>query len=364
MYFQQTVRQQAISNEAEGSAAKHTDLTTSQKTVRLSEKDRKETGKLSKRQEEETAIVKAVLSVLIPVDMKTSQFYIFFRDTFPIASQVPLFQQYIEEAEKNQLQDAITEELQQKQFYCDTNIICSAVTLYQTLKFSQAVMLIGPSGSGKTTCYSTLAGAINSLAAKADKYVSEKDRVIKGDTPQIFGCFCENTGWQDGAVAKALRDSERHERTSSETSNKKDESDETPLVKWLIMDGEPVGKPGWLDYLTTLCNSQDPFLCLSSGETLLSHSCLKLLLEITDLRDANPSTVTRCSLVYFTGTDLWKSIWKSELKVLSFKHKLTALIKHKKLMYCCKSCVHLWTEKRKLKMTATLRQDTWCTDRG
>ncbi|XP_008294462.1 dynein heavy chain domain-containing protein 1 [Stegastes partitus] len=350
MYFQQTVRQQAISNEAEGSAAKHTDLTTSQKTVRLSEKDRKETGKLSKRQEEETAIVKAVLSVLIPVDMKTSQFYIFFRDTFPIASQVPLFQQYIEEAEKNQLQDAITEELQQKQFYCDTNIICSAVTLYQTLKFSQAVMLIGPSGSGKTTCYSTLAGAINSLAAKADKYVSEKDRVIKGDTPQahpqisasdwssvdtlvlfpnamfheeIFGCFCENTGWQDGAVAKALRDSERHERTSSETSNKKDESDETPLVKWLIMDGEPVGKPGWLDYLTTLCNSQDPFLCLSSGETLLSHSCLKLLLEITDLRDANPSTVTRCSLVYFTGTDLWKSIWKSELKVLSFKHKLS-----------------------------------------
>uniref|UniRef100_A0AAQ5XW98 AAA+ ATPase domain-containing protein n=1 Tax=Amphiprion ocellaris TaxID=80972 RepID=A0AAQ5XW98_AMPOC len=351
LHLKQNVKQRAIS---------HTDLMTSQNMpVQLSEKDRKETEKFSKLRSsrlsvmwsllEETAIVKAVLSVLIPVHMKASQFYTFFRDTFPIASQFPLFQHYIEEAEKNQLQDAVTEELQQKQFHCDTNITCSAITLYQTLQFSKAVMLIGPSGSGKTTCYSVLAEALNTLAAKAEKYVCEKDRVIKRDTPQadphisasnwssvdtlvlfpnamsheeIFGCFCEKTGWQDGAFAKVLRDVERRERTS-EICKKKNESDKTPVVKWLIMDGEPVGKPGWLDYLTTLCNSQDPFLCLSSGETLLSQSHLKLLMEITDLQDASPSTVTRCSLVYFTGTDLWKSIWKSELGALSVKHKLS-----------------------------------------
>ncbi|XP_051802066.1 dynein heavy chain domain-containing protein 1 isoform X2 [Acanthochromis polyacanthus] len=359
LHLQQNVKQRAISNRA--NAVEHTDLTTSQKMpVQLSEKDRKDTEKLSELHSshlsvvwsllEETAIVKAVLSVLIPVHMKASQFYILFRDAFPIASHFHLFQHYIEEAEKNQLQDAITEELQQKQFHCDANITCSAVTLYQTLQFSKAVMLIGPSGSGKTTCHSVLAEALNSLAAKAEKYVSEKGRVIKGDTPQadahisasnwssvntlvlfpnamsheeIFGWFCEKTGWQDGAAAKVLRDVERRERTSSEICNKKNESDETPAMKWLIMDGEPVGKPGWLDYLTTLCNSQDPFLCLSSGETLLSQSHLKLLMEITDLQHASPSAVTRCSLVYFTGTDLWKSVWKSELGALSFKHKLS-----------------------------------------
>uniref|UniRef100_A0A3Q0R7P0 Dynein heavy chain hydrolytic ATP-binding dynein motor region domain-containing protein n=1 Tax=Amphilophus citrinellus TaxID=61819 RepID=A0A3Q0R7P0_AMPCI len=278
------------------------------------EEDGKKTEKASKSHRcyltvvqslmEEEAIVRAVLSVLLP-DMKASQFYTLFKEAFPIACQFPLVQQYIEEDEKNQLEAAVREELQEKHFYCDADIICSALTLYQTMKSSQAVMLIGPSGSGKTTCYSALAGAFNSLAAKTVEE-RDKDNMIERGSPQLFGCFCEKRGWQDGALTKVLRDSERHEHT----------------LKWLVMDGEPVGQPCWLDYLTTLCSSQDAFLCLSSGETLLSQSKLKLLMEITDLRDASPSVVTRCSLVYFTGNDLWKSVWKREMNTLSLNHKL------------------------------------------
>lgn len=359
MHLQQSVRQQEISIEANGSAAEQTDLTSSQNvTARVVEKNGKETEKpftlrrshLSVIQGlmEEKAIVKAILSVLIPVlyeHKKASQFYNIFKGIFPIACQFPLFQQYIQEEEKNQLKDALKEELRSKWFQCDTEIISSALTLYQTMKLSQAVMLIGPSGSGKTTCYCALAGALNRLAAKAVEYVFEKDNMIEGDIPQaephfsasawnavyslvlfpnamsqeeVFGSFCEKRGWQDGAVAKALRDSQRYEPTSSTICNKK--SNQAPIVKWLVMDGKPVGQPGWLDYLTTLCSPENPFLCLSSGETLPSH--LKLLMEITDLRDASPSAVTRCSLVYFTGTNLWKTVWKSEMEALSSEHKL------------------------------------------
>lgn len=351
IHLQQSERQ---CDEAKGAAAE-------EMTARVVEKDRKETETPSRLRSshlsiiqglmEETAIVKAILSVFLPVlyeHKKASQFYIIFKDTFPIVCQFPLFKQYIEEEEKNQLKDAVTEELRRKRFDSDNEIISSALTLYQTMSFSQAVMLIGPSGSGKTTCYSVLAGALNHLAAKAVEYVFENENIIEGDTPQaepqisasawnsvdtvvlfpnamsheeLFGCFCEKRGWQDGAVAKVLRDTEWHEPKSLTICNNMKKSDQTP-VKWLVMDGNPVGQPGWLDYLTTLCSPEDPFLCLSSGETLPSQSHLKLLMEITDLRDASPSAVTRCSLVYVTGTDLWKALWKSEMDVLTFEHKL------------------------------------------
>ncbi|XP_031144859.1 dynein heavy chain domain-containing protein 1 [Sander lucioperca] len=361
MHLQQSVRQQEISDEAKGATAEQTALAPLQNvTTRVVEKDTKDTEKPSKFSSshlsiiqglmEETAIVKAILTVFSPIlyePKKASQFYITFKNTFPIACQLPLFQPYIEEEEKKQLKDAVTEELQKKQFHSDTEIISSALTLYQTMKISQAVMLIGPLGSGKTTCYCALAGALNHLAAKGLDYVFESDYMIEGDTPQaepqisastwnsvdtvvlfpnamshkeVFGCFCENRGWQDGAVGKVLRDLERREPKSSTICSNRKKSDQTQ--KWLIMDGNPVGQPGWLDYLTTMCSPEDPFLRLSSGEALPSQSHLKLLMEITDLSDASPSAVTRCSLVYVTGTDLWKAVWKSETNALFFEHKL------------------------------------------
>ncbi|XP_040891858.1 dynein heavy chain domain-containing protein 1 [Toxotes jaculatrix] len=362
-HLKKCARQREISDEAKTSTAEKTDLMSSQNvSARDVQKDSKESEKpprlcsshlsIVRSLMEESAIVRAILSVLLPVlydPKKASQFHIIFKNTFPIACQFPLFQQYIEEEEKNQLKDAVAEEIQRKRFHADTEIICSTLTLYQTMKFSQAVLLIGPPGSGKTACYSALAGALNSLAAKAVEYVTENDSIIKGGTPQsdsqisasnwnsvdtvvlfpnamshdeIFGCFCGKRGWQDGAVPKVLRISERWEHTSSKLWSNKKKSDQMPTVKWLVMDGEPVGQPGWLDYLTTLCDPEDPFLFLSSGETLSSQSYLKLLMEVTDLSNASPSAVTRCSLVNFTGTDLWKAVWKNEMDALCCQHRL------------------------------------------
>ncbi|KAM4595719.1 dynein heavy chain domain-containing protein 1 [Fundulus diaphanus] len=319
--------------------------------------DKKETTKLPKLRNsqllviqalmEETAIVKAILSVLIPEHKKASQFYTILKDTFPIASQFPDFQKYIPERENNQLQDAVVKEMQELRLYYDMQAINQALTLYQALKFSQMVILIGPSGSGKTTCYSILAGAVNRLASTKDAQgtTSINNRDASHVDPQIpalnwcyidtlhlfpnamshdelFGSSCEKSGWKDGAIAKVLKDSRRYDRTCFEIHKNEPDSKAISLVKWLVMDGEPIGQPCWLDYLTTLCNSQDPHLCLPSGETVLSLSQVNLLSEMTDLQDASPSAVTRCGLVYFTQTDLWKAIWRSEMNALSVEHKL------------------------------------------
>ncbi|XP_053275768.1 dynein heavy chain domain-containing protein 1 isoform X2 [Pleuronectes platessa] len=351
IHLNQSVRQQQMSDEARRAAAENTDPVSPED---VSDRDPDPTLQSSRlliiqSLMEERALVEGIISVLLPVlydHKKVLGFCTIFKDAFPIALEFPLFQQYFEEEKNIQLKLAITEELQWKQLHPDKETICNALTLYQTMESSQAVLLIGPSGSGKTTCHSALAGAIDSLAAKAMENVFENDSLTRGDSPQaepqiwnsvdtvvlfpnamsheeLFGRFYEKRGWQDGAIAKVVRDSGRWEHTRSKVFNNKRRRDQTPRAKWLVMDGEPVGQPGWLDYLTTLCNPEDPFLLLSSGEKLVStQSSLKLLMEITDLSDATPSAVTRCSFIHFTGSDLWKAVWKKQMDVLHSEYKL------------------------------------------
>ncbi|KAK0151390.1 Dynein heavy chain domain-containing protein 1 [Merluccius polli] len=293
---------------------------------------------------EEKAAVNAIYTVLLPALTEcgmASDFRKICEETFPTARSFPFPPQKIEEKEQNLLKFAITEELKRTGLSMDTHMIPNVLALYEALKFSQAVLLLGPSGCGKTTCSRVLAGSLRRLATKAGEAPNEavtadvnslksadRNPVSTWSTvetvilfpnamthQEFLGGLCEERGWRDGAFTKVLREAEDY---SSMFPQHKRASDRTRKVKWLVMDGEPLGQPGWLDYYSSLSSSEDPGLCLPSGERILpGQSALKLLAELTDLSDASPSSVTRCSVMYFTGTDLWKSVWKAELEALS-----------------------------------------------
>lgn len=44
--------------------------------------------------------------------------------------------------------------------------------------------------------------------------------------------------------------------------------------------------------------------------------------EVTNLGDSTPSVVTHCSLVYVSGENLWRSVWKCQMDVLSREHNV------------------------------------------
>ncbi|XP_053710883.1 dynein heavy chain domain-containing protein 1 isoform X1 [Synchiropus splendidus] len=299
---------------------------------------------------EEMAIVKALVAVLSPLfdsAEAASKFNTIFKDVFPVACQLPLIHKGIEEEENEKLKAAITETLQRMRLHCDEEILCNALKLYQSLKYSHSVMLVGLSGSGKTTCYQALARALNTLVTRGGEYVaeysSEESNIkshdsISGSTwsfanitvlypnalslEEMFGCYCEVQGWLEGAIVKILRDSERHESANfimSCTSK----IDRRPVVKWLVMDGDSVGHPSWFDCLSTMNNMEKPFYFISSGEILEpSQSHFKLLMEMTDLSDACPSSVAKASVVYFTQTDFWKAVWTSAARNISDEHRI------------------------------------------
>nr|XP_057943574.1 dynein heavy chain domain-containing protein 1-like isoform X2 [Doryrhamphus excisus] len=312
---------------------------------------------------EEIAFVKAIHSVLsqiIYMPEKALQFNSIFKDMFPIACQLPFILQYTKEEQDNGLIEAVKDELEHQLCQSNSEIICQVCTLYQTLRLSRAVILVGPSGSGKTTCYNTLAGALSKLADKtyiSDKKLKTGNTCIEQQTwsyvntvvlfpnamshEELFGRFSDKTGWQDGAMAKALRDSGRHKLRKLEGKN---QSPDTKAEKWLIMDGKPVGQPGWLDHMAVLSTYEEPSLTLPSGETLVpSESHFKLLVETTDLSHASPSAMTYCSLIHFTGNDLWKDVWTSEMDSICYSHILD------------QETLKMWTELAEDLFPSTLR---------
>ncbi|XP_026076980.1 dynein heavy chain domain-containing protein 1 [Carassius auratus] len=290
---------------------------------------------------EEQAAIKGVLSVMqytVSDPKIASQFCKISEQIFPKARYFSSPQLFTDEGEQNILRYLVIDELQQQGIYTDTQTLHNVLILHEVLKRSNVVVLVGPAGSGKTTLYKALSSALQKLSRARDiestgdptgdfndiyHYLSKpcwtsvSTEVIFPNTlslKQFFGGYCgQDNSWFDGVFTKALRHSEQ---PLPITPCKRKITVQKQLEKWIVLDGDPLGRPAWMDSLTTLCDLENPYLCLSSGEKI-KPSKLKILAEITDLGDSSPSVVTHCSLVYVSGENLWRSVWKSEMNVLS-----------------------------------------------
>ncbi|XP_051531516.1 dynein heavy chain domain-containing protein 1 [Myxocyprinus asiaticus] len=297
---------------------------------------------------EEQAVIKGVLSAMqftVSDSKRASQFLTIFEEIFPEARYFSSLQKS-EEREQNVLTNAVKEELQQRQFYAERQMLQNVLILYQALKLSNVVVLIGPAGSGKTTLYQALAGALQKLAKAIAADFIEDDHYSSCPCwttvnteilfpnsfshEEFFGSTCDlYKSWCDGAFTKALRHSKQHELSPMASCKSKNKTVQMiKRVKWIVLDGDPLGKPSWLDSLTTLCDLESPFLWLSSGEKVQPlRAELKILAEIINLGEASPSLVTHCNLVYVSGENMWRAVWKSEMDVLSRVHNLDKIIR-------------------------------------
>ncbi len=291
---------------------------------------------------EEQAAIKGVLSVMqytVSDPKRASQFCKMCEEIFPKARYFLSPQLFTDEGEQKIVRTLVIDEFHQQGLYADMQIPHNVLILHEALKLSNVVVLVGPAGSGKTTLYQALASALQKLSGtrKVDPKGDFKDiyhyfpkpcwtsvstEVIFPNTlshKQFFGgYFGLDNSWIDGAFTKALRHSGQHLPIAP---SKSEETLQKPQEKWIVLDGDPLGRPGWLDSLTTLCDLEHPHLYLSSGEKI-EPSRLKIIAEITNLGDSTPSVVTHCSLVYVSGENLWRSVWKSEMNVLSTEHNI------------------------------------------
>ncbi|XP_035240223.1 dynein heavy chain domain-containing protein 1 [Anguilla anguilla] len=312
---------------------------------------------------EEQAVIKAVTLAVASAIVdpgKASHFHAIFEEMFPGARCPPHRLQGREEKQQEALKAAVVEELQDAGLQPSPSALSTALALYRALKLSRAVVLLGQAGSGKTTCYRALAGALRRLAGRAAEedgpgggsssaaegtgtgapspaaaWSSVDTAVVFPNalsTEELWGGFSGPQGcWQYGAITKALRESQELSNTKSPTTESsvphppqrsRGQGGGPRTAKWLVLDGEPLGRPGWLDPLCTLCDPKDPFLSLPTGEqlrpppALWGRGELKVLVEATGLEDASPAAVARCGLVLHSAGELWRAVWRAQLEAL------------------------------------------------
>jgi dynein heavy chain len=98
----------------------------------------------------------------------------------------------------------------------------------------------------------------------------------------------------------------------------------TDLPKWIVLDGDV--DPEWIESLNTVMDD-NKMLTLASNERIALNPTMRLIVEVADLRNATPATVSRGGVLFVNERDIgWKPYadsWVDGRQNVSSKNMLT-----------------------------------------
>ncbi|KAI9004406.1 dynein heavy chain [Hyaloraphidium curvatum] len=181
------------------------------------------------------------------------------------------------------LEDAIRKAAIESGLQADDNFVLKVVQLEELLAVRHSVFIIGPPGSGKSQVWKTLSKA-KSIMGKRCLTTDLDPKAVTTD--ELYGCVHPTTReWKDGLFSSLLRD------MASANAD----------VKWIVLDGDI--DPNWIESLNTVMDD-NKVLTLASNERIPLQPNMRLLFEISDLRNATPATVSRAGILYLNASDI------------------------------------------------------------
>jgi dynein heavy chain len=113
--------------------------------------------------------------------------------------------------------------------------------------------------------------------------------------------------WKDGVLSVIMRDMNKNNGPYKLTQ----------FYKWIILDGDV--DPEWIESLNTVMDD-NKVLTLVSQERIPLTPEMRLLLEVSNLRNATPATVSRGGVLFINDSDVgWKPYFESWMS--KFKKK-------------------------------------------
>jgi len=165
------------------------------------------------------------------------------------------------------------------------------VQLSEILEVRHCCFVIGPSGCGKTTVWKTLAQAYINRGQETI-YDVINPKAVSSD--ELFGYMTKSKEWKDGVLSNIMRN-------QSKNLDKYKQSQEW---KWVILDGDI--DPEWIESLNTVMDD-NKLLTLVSNERIPLTPAMRLLFEVSNLKNATPATVSRGGVLFVNESDVgWK----------------------------------------------------------
>jgi len=165
------------------------------------------------------------------------------------------------------------------------------------------MFVIGTPGVAKTTIWKNMAEAFCKLDHETIYDIVDPKAV---NSDELFGCMNVKTKeWRDGVLSVMMRDMVKCQGKFKPTQK----------YKWVILDGDV--DPMWIESLNTVMDD-NKVLTLVSQERIPLTASMRLIIEVSHLKNATPATVSRGGVLFVNEGDIG---WRPYMDTWMAKYK-------------------------------------------
>jgi len=185
----------------------------------------------------------------------------------------------------------------------EEGFIQKCVELAEILVVRHCMFVIGTPGVAKTTIWKNMAEAFCKLDHETIYDIVDPKAV---NSDELFGCMNVKTKeWKDGVLSVMMRDMVKCQGKFKPTQK----------YKWVILDGDV--DPMWIESLNTVMDD-NKVLTLVSQERIPLTASMRLIIEVSHLKNATPATVSRGGVLFVNEGDIG---WRPYMDTWMAKYK-------------------------------------------
>ena len=220
----------------------------------------------------------------------------------------PKTRELVVRSRETDFEEKIVEAARAVNLQAGETFVLKASQLREILVVRWSVFLIGPAGCGKSELIRVLSKAENLFGEKSTINVLNPKSVTRNE---LYGYIHPATReWKDGLLSQIFRDLANCFTVKHE---------------YLVLDGDIDAE--WIESMNTVMDDNKT-LTLASNERIPLTPPMRLLLEIENMSQASPATVSRGGVIFLNGDDIgWKPYvqsWVGNREIDSEKALLTA----------------------------------------
>jgi dynein heavy chain len=172
------------------------------------------------------------------------------------------------------------------------------VQLAEILEVRHCVFVIGPPGCGKSTVWKTLSATFKDRGEDTERDCLDPKAVT---SDELFGVLTKTKEFKNGVLSSIIRNQSK-ELAKYKVHHKH---------KWAVLDGDI--DPEWIESLNTVMDD-NKVLTLVSNDRFPMSASMRLIFEISNLRNATPATVSRAGVLFINESDIgWNPFFESWL---------------------------------------------------